>query len=770
MRSFRFLATVVFASVSIVALAGCSSETTFDGGTADGGSQDSGPLTAWVNPFIGTGGLGFSVGSMTPAANVPNGLVNIGPDTQSPTGASSFYHCAGYYYDDEIIQGFSHIHLPGIGVPDLGNILFMPVTGMDEKKISVENYRSRFSKSNETARPGYYSVILDEGDITAELTATTRAAAHRYTWPAAAADRTVVIDLSHALPGNSVKDAQVAIDTSAGTVAGVVRSMGGMAGRFGGPLIYFNARFNKPIMSTGTWKNQDYLPGTTAQSGDTIGTFIGFGPSDGVPVEAQVGISYVDAEGALRNRTTEMPDWGFDAIARAADASWEKELSVVRVEGGTNDERRMFYTALYHVMQSPTIFNDVDGRYMGIDKKIHTAEGFSYYTNFSMWDTYRTLHPLLVLLVPDRVQDMMKSLILMYEQGGALPRWPIAGGEGGSMIGDSADIIITDAYIKGITGFDAQKALQGMLLTADNPDPKTEYGGRGGLTEYLSLGYCAADKSGEGVSLTQEYAYDDFAISQLAGALGDTATRDRFIARSKYYANTFDKTLNFFVGRNADGSFITDFTDIGWDHRSYCEGDAWQYRFFVPFDIPGLAALFGGNGGLIAAMDDLFSKSYEEQKTRKDAWLYPNYYWQGNEPDIHTAYAYNEAGRPDLAQRWARWIAKALYGPGPAGLPGNDDCGTMSAWYMFTAMGFYAVPARDVYMTGSPIFSRIELNLKGGKMVIEAPGASKNNIYVPSAALGGKALAKPWFTHGEISGGGKIRFVMGDAPSTWGRF
>jgi predicted alpha-1,2-mannosidase len=740
-----------------------------DAGAPDGGA-DGGVvrLTSLVDPFIGTGGVGFGVGQVIPAALVPFGMVKAGPDTEGSNGTPGFSHCAGYYYPDEMIQGFSHIHLPGIGVPDEGNLLFMPVTGMDKGKTKVSGYRSYYSHKNEKAAPGYYSVLLDDTGITAELTAAARSAAHRYAWPSGA-DRHVVIDLSHALPGNGVKNSHITVDQAARTVSGSLNPTGGMAGRYGGPIIYFSARFSRPVVSFGVWNGDQYQPGTASADGDTVGAFLGFGQADGSPVEAIVGVSYVSVENATANLNAEMPGFDFDGYAKAADDAWEKELSVARVEGGTAADRKMFYTALYHLMYAPTMFTDVDGRYMGIDRKVHKAEGFIYHTDFSMWDTYRTLHPALTLLKPDRSRDLIRSLVRMYEDGGAFPIWPIATGEGGSMVGESADIIIADAYVKGITDFDAEKALEGMLLTADGPSP-APYGGRGGLQNYLNLGYVTADKDGGGsVSVTQEYCYNDFAISQLAGALGKTDVRDRFLERSKKYKNLFNDEYKFFIGRNSDKSWTTDFNDITWAEY-YVEGDAWQYRYFVPFDIPGLSSLFGGNAGLLAAMDDLFAKSKAEQPSRRDKIIFSKYYWQGNEPDIHTAYIYNELGRPDLGQEWVRWIIKTEFGTGPEGLPGNDDCGTMSAWLAFGLMGFYPVPARDVYMTGTPIFTRVELNLKGGKLVIEAPGASKDGKYVQSAELNGKPLDKPWFNHADIANGGSIKFVMGTTPSTWGRF
>jgi predicted alpha-1,2-mannosidase len=748
-----------------------------DAGTPDAGAPDAGAdagqvekLTSWVDPFIGTGGVGFGVGQMVPGATMPFGMVKVSPDTTERTGAVEFYHCAGYYYYDPYVLGFSHNHLPGVGVADLGNILFMPMTAMDETKTRPSEYRAPLDHATETAVPGYYSVVLPDRGVTAELTAMVHAALHRYTF-SAGAERFVLIDLDHMASSNTQAfDQHVTIDAAAGTVSGDVLGKGSFSGGYGGLRVYFHAVFNVPVASYGTWTEAGFAPGTAQAAGDAIGAYLGFGPADGTPIMARVGMSYISVEQAKTNLESEIPAFDFDAIRTAADAAWERDLSVVRVEGGTDRDKKIFYTALYHAYQMPTIFSDANGKYLGFDGEVHDAVNFTYYTDLSLWDTYRTLHPLIALLAPARARDMIVSLIKMYEQGGAFPRWPMGAGEGGSMVGDSFDIVIADAWLKGVTDFDVETAWTGMLKPADGPmPPGSRYGGRGGIESYLALGYVAADQEDGSVSETQEYTYNDFALSQLAAALGKTKDRDRFSARAGNYKNVFHPETKFFRGRNADGTWVEDFSETGWKDY-YVEGDAWQYRFFVPYDVPGLASLFGGNAGLIAELDRLFALSAEERKTQKDSPLFPSYYWHGNEPDIHTAFLYAEAGRPDLTADWSRWVVKEWYTDDQDGIPGNDDGGTMSAWLMFAMMGFYPVPARDIYIVGSPMFTKVTLNLKGGVFVVEALGASRNGKYVQTATLDGAALDTAWFSHTAIAGGARLRLEMGNAPSDWGRF
>ncbi|MBI5526897.1 MAG: glycoside hydrolase family 92 protein [Deltaproteobacteria bacterium] len=748
-----------------------------DSGITDAGVPDAGTdagqlekLTSYVDPFIGTGGVGFGVGQLIPGATMPFGMVKVSPDTTERTGAVEFYHCAGYYYYDPYVLGFSHNHLPGVGTADLGNVLFMPMVAMDEKMTRPSEYRAPLDHATELAVPGYYSVKLPDRDVTAELTATTHAALHRYTF-ASGSERFVLIDLDHMASSNTQAfDEHITIDTASGSVSGDVLGKGSFSGGYGGLRVYFHAVFSAPIFAYGTWTETGYVPGTAQAAGDAIGAFVGFGPSDGAPIMARVGMSYISAEQAKANLEVEIPSFDFDAVRAAADAAWEAELSVARVEGGTAAERTMFYTALYHVFQLPTVFGDANGKYLGFDGQVHDAPDFTYYTDFSLWDTYRTLHPLLTLIAPDRTREMIVSLIKMYEQGGAFPRWPMGTGESGSMVGDSFSIVIADAFVKGVTDFDVDTAWEGMLPPADGPmPPGTTYGGRGGIEDYLALGYVAADHDSGSVSETQEYAYNDFAIAQLAAALGKTADQERFTQRAGNYKNVFHPESKFFRGRNADGTWVEDFSETGWKDY-YVEGNAWQYRFFVPHDVPGLAALFGGPAALVAELDRLFALSKAAYPDEKGSPLFPKYYWQGNEIDIHTAYVYAEAGRPDLTAEWARWVMRSWYGADPDGIPGNDDGGTMSAWLMFAMMGFYPVPARDIYVVGSPVFTKVTLNLKGGTFVIEAPGASRNGKYVQEATLDGAALDRPWFSHTAVASGARLRLEMGATPSDWGKF
>ncbi|RJO64781.1 MAG: glycoside hydrolase family 92 protein [Myxococcales bacterium] len=725
-----------------------------------------------VNPFIGTGGLGYSVGSGLPGALAPFGLVKVSPDTEKETGAPPFYHCSGYHADDTIIDGFSHVHIYGAGAADLGNIRFMPILGpITPDKTRPMNYRSPFQKTNEYAKPGWYAVTLDATGTTAELTATEHAAHHRYTFSAEPADGRgyLLIDLDEGVPSTRVTDGGIAVDAEARTVEGWVLSSGDFSGRYGGMPIYFAARFNRPFDHWGTWagSHETLNDGAPVQSGDILGAYLGFDLGDGEPVEAQVGVSYVSIDNARENREAEMPEWDFDGARAATEAAWEDELSVVRFEGGAHDQRVIMATALYHAFIHPDIFSDVNGEYVGFDRQTHTAEGEAYYNTFSLWDTYRTLHPLMTLLKPERTRDMMTSLVKMAEQGGWLPRWPMGLGDSGSMIGTSADVAIADAYVKGVADFDVDTAFAKIEAAASGP--AGHYGDRGGIEEYMTLGYVADDKQGGSVAKTMEYGVDDSAIANLARALGETEKADYYAERSKNYRHLWYADEQFFFPRNSDGSWITDLSLDSWE-EPYTEGTAWQYIWLAPHDMRGLLGLFGSQESMTAKLTTFFEEGKREAEGGTVFALdAPAYYWHGNEPDIHAAYLFLQGGRPDLTQKWVEWISNALYSTAPDGLAGNDDCGTLSAWYVFSSLGFYPIAGSDVYLVGKPLFPHAEAALAGGTLTVEAPDVSPENIYVQGVTLDGAPLDVPWFFHRDIAQGATLHFDMGPEPSEWGK-
>jgi predicted alpha-1,2-mannosidase len=477
-----------------------------------------------------------------------------------------------------------------------------------------------------------------------------------------------------------------------------------------------------------------------------------------------VGLSWVDAAGALHNRLEdEASASGFDAARDQARTAWEAVLGRIQVEGGSALQQRIFYSALYHAYLHPTRFSDADGRYAGLDGQVHDDEGQPFYTDFSLWDTYRTLHPLLALLEPSTTADMAQSLVRMADQWGGLPKWPMANAEAGSMIGSPASILLADAYLKGIDNFDVEGAWSHMLAQATGPVPA---GTRSGLEEYLDLGYVAADRDSGSVSKTQEYNWADFAIANLGEALGHTAEAEALRTQSRSCAALWDDAVGFFRGRNADGTWDPSFQDERWEEY-FVEGNAHQHLWLTPYP-EVLAAVMGGRSGALDRLTRFFEQSNEHWDCCDlRLWAPGPFYWHGNEPDLHAAYTFALLGRPAQAQRWVPWVRDLHYGLSPEGLPGNDDVGTLSAWYVWTALGLYPWAGSDLYVLGTPVFSRAVLHLDQGDLIIEATGLS-DGPYVQGVTLNGAPLNLPWLHHDEIAGGGTLSFTLGAEPSTWG--
>jgi predicted alpha-1,2-mannosidase len=722
-----------------------------------------------VDPLIGTDFYGAAFGASFPGATRPFGMVKLGPETSSPNGRVPILHAVGYAYDDAYVNGFSHAHLQGIGVADYGQVMLMPTVGMDEAKIVERNSRAQFSHADEVARPGYYAVKLATG-VQVELTATERAGMHRYTFkPGQAA--VVLLDLGHMSGDGKSLEGHLVLDPSNRLMEGWMAAAGGLSGRVnGGVKTYVSVTFDRPVKASGTWVGDAFQPGSAQAdlvdvNGARVGGWFEFDLGESPAVHARVGISFVDVAGARANARAEVEGRDFDALREEAQQSWEQALGQVQVTGGTPDQRTIFYTGLYHALFLPTLFTDVDGRYTGIDQQVHQAGEYVYYTDFSLWDTYRTEHPLLTLLLPQRQRDMAQSLVRMYEQGGFVPIWPIGTGESSCMVGESGDVVIADTVIKGITGFDVAKAYEGLVSSAILPEDggKTVHP-RGCLRSYVELGYCAADAEDSSVSKTMEYAYDDFALARLAEHLGRADDVALFDGRAQGYKLLWHPESAFFRGRNADGSWDQPFDQFKWLDW-YTEGDAWHYRFFAPWDADGLATLMGGADTLTTYLVEFFEGALAEHGT-----LMPGkFYWHGNEPDIHSPWLFADAGRPDLAQRWVRWVMDVKYTAQPDGLNGNDDCGTLSSWYVFSALGLYPVPARDYYLLGAPAFTSASLALAGGTLTVRAEGASPENLYVQSATWNGAPLAEPRLKHAQLAAGGELVFDLGPQPSAWAR-
>ncbi len=712
------------------------------------------PIAEKVNPFIGTDAHGHTY----PGVSLPFGMVQLSPDTRD----NGWDWCSGYHYSSRTIMGFSHTHLDGTGCADLGDFLFMPTTGDlqftvgDERNTST-GYRSRFSHDQEKASAGYYSVKLQDYDINVELTATPRVGFHKYTFPATK-EANVIIDLKHAIGGARIGESE-AIIYSKNEIRGYIRKHGWSPDRF----LYFVAQFSRPFEDAGLVSDGKQLDNSIKNvQSRNIQCYARFDTTQDQLIQVKVGISAVDWNGAAKNLTSECPGWDFDAVCDKAKATWEDELSRISVKGRTADEQTVFYTALYRCCLTPNLFMDVDGRYRGTDRKVHQAKDYDNYSIFSLWDTFRAEAPLFTIIDQKRAADFVSSMIGKYQQNGLLPYWELHSGETWCMIGYHAIPVIADAWMKGIRNFDIEEGFKAMVHSAMQDHQ--------GLREYKALGYAASDKEGQSASRTVEYAYDDWCISQVAKDLGKTADYKKFALRGQYYRNLFDKKNGFNHAKDSNGAWKVDFNpdNLPADGASeYTEGNSWHYTFFAPHDVNGVIELLGGDKGFINKMDELFTRPGKEHV---DVSGLIGQYAQGNEPCHNFAYLYSFAGAPDKTQERVNQITSTLFTNTPDGLCGNNDCGQMSAWYVFSAMGFYPVcPAQPIYVFGSPTFPEAQINLENGKSFkIVARNASPANIYIQSAKLNGKKYTKSYINHSDVMAGGELVMVMGNKPSRFG--
>lgn len=716
-----------------------------------------------VDPFISTGGNRYVCGNNPPAAMMPLGLVRLGPDTISADGTTAT-NMSGYYYHDSQILGFSHTRLCGTGAIDGGHFRVFPDRNDVPLAERRQHMQTRFDHKHESASPGYYSVSLPEFQINAEMTATRRVGFHRYRFEAGVAPR-VVIDVGSALGGGRSEACEVHVNPDSHEITGTARTFGSFSGRYGGLKVYFAARFRQPWQNCSTWSGTSIDANGIDTTGDDVGVACSFAVGE-TTVELAVALSHVSIENARENLKSEVAERSFDDVHEAAVVAWNTLLSTVQIEGGTATDQTIFYTALYHSFMMPTVFNDVNGQYLGFDRKTHQADGFEYYTDMSLWDTFRTTHPLFTLLTPKRHRDMLVSLVKMAEQGGNLPRWPSGGGFSNSMFGAPADVAIADAWLKGIRDFDVETAYAMMRKSALEPAPKgAPYSGREGIADYVKYGYCPSDTMNGAVAKTLEYATTDAAIGQLAAALGKTEDAEMFSKRGQSYRQLWNSETQFFQPRDTAGKFSTPlmptlltYADIGKKFTDdYVEGSALQWRWAVSHDGGGLVALFKNKEEFVTELEDFFANSNMLVGT------IPNgYYWQGNQPDIHAVYLFNAAGRPDLTQKWVRWILEHKHGVGPDGLDGNDDGGTLSAWYVFSSLGFYPVVGTDRYELGSPLWKRAVVKIGDHDLEIIADNYAADHVFVDRVELNGKPLDRRWIAHHEIANGLTLRFVMSD--------
>lgn len=727
------------------------------------------PLSSQVNPFIGTGGVPWTCANNFPGVSLPFGVMRLSPETSSFLTNEKALNTSGYFYGDNKIIGFSHTRLVGTGATDGGHFLVMPIVGSDLEKESPQNKSYHFSHKDELAYPGYYSVNLPEQDIKVELTGTERVGIHRYTF-ARDKDPTILLDVTHALGDKRSEEGYININPETQKVEGHVRTFGSFGSRFGGLKIYFAARFSAPFESYGLWKNDAFSMNSNSANGDQICAGFTFERGNNQnSIELKLAISHVSIENAWENLEVETSEKQFDDVALEALRAWEKRLFSMKITGGSEEQRINFYTALYRCFQMPTMFSDINGDYTGFDKKVHRADSFRYFTDMSIWDTFRTVHPLFNLIAPKDQNDMIVSLIQMAKEGGWLPRWPSGYGYTGSMLGSASDIVISEAWQKGIRDYDIEFAYQNMKMIAlASTPPGSAYSGRRGNDDCVKYGFCPADSMEQAVSRTLEYAWSDYSIGLLAKELGYAEDAQIFHDYSMNYKEVWNPETQYFHPRNADGNFVEDFdplllTYLAGDEsftNDYVEGSALQWRWAPLFDAPGLIDLFESKDYFVRELNDFFEKSEPERGN----WNPGSYYWHGNEPDIHAAYLFNYARRPDLTQHWVRWILDTRYANRYDGLDGNDDAGTLSAWYVFSALGFYPVAGTDIYQLGAPLFEQAEINLGNAKLTIIAENYAPDHKYVKKVWLNDTILNRTWFEHHEIIVGGTLRFEMSKEP------
>ena len=745
----------------------------------------------YVNPFIGTDFFAH----MFPGPTLPFGMVQLSPDTD----IRGWTYCAGYQYADNSIMGFSHTHYSGVGMAAAGDILIMPTVSQKlqvtpgPKEYPGKGYRSGFDHRDEEASPGYYSVLLKDYEVKAELTASRRVGMHKYTFPNTN-DAHILIDLGHNIGKRPEGKSHLEFADNH-TIQGYKVSQEA--------IVYFVAEFSRPFDAYGTWdagyvtpeSGASVFPWKSAESGRNIGAFVNYRTREGEVILVKVGLSYVSVDGARKNLETEIPDWNFMAVRRKAYDTWNNELKKVSVKTNDVGEKQVFYTALYHAILAQRIFNDVDGKYMGMDGKVHVAEDYDFFPSFFCWDTYRTEHPLMTLVEPEHVNDMIRSIVDKTSHYGWLPAQHHRNRYGQGMAGDHLFPIIVDAYMKGFRDWDVKFLYDAMWKKATQmpPAPLPPENGRSGLKEYETLGYVPVDKRQESVSNTLELAYDDWCLAQMARALGKKNDYREMIKRAHNYKNLFDPRVCFMRPRLTDGSWLPackgqpagivrkgghswyDCFDpllVGRrPNRYFTESNAWQYVWSVQQDIPGLIELFGSKEKFIAKLDTFFTMSPEVSGPKYVGVVGTiGQYVQGNQPSHHVAYLYDYAGQPWKTQKWIREVMK-LYRNNPGGICGNEDMGSLSSWFVFSAMGFYPVtPGSNVYLIGSPLLEEVTLKknppYRNKDFTIIAHNVSDRNKYIRSATLNGQPLNRIWLTQEDIVKGGTLVFEMAALPDT----
>ncbi|UOB17281.1 GH92 family glycosyl hydrolase [Abyssalbus ytuae] len=743
-------------------------------------AQDENPVE-YVDPLIGTAKMGH----LYPGATAPFGSVQLSPDTDTiPYAVNGRYnrdvykYCAGYQYEDETITGFSHTHFSGTGHSDLGDFLVMPTIGELHLNPGTETnpdsgYRSRFSHDEEYAEAGYYKVKLKDYEIDAELTATTRVGMHRYTFNKGN-EAHIILDLQAGIYNYEEKNVWTFVRVENDTLVTGYRQTNGWART---KKVYFAMSFSKPFKNFGQakqktgvyrgfWGRFDQTKNFPEMAGKNLKLYFDFDIQEQENIKIKLAVSPVSTEGALKNLQVEIPHWDFDKVKKQTQQAWNAELSKIEIETLKHSDKVNFYTAMYHAFLGPTVYMDVDGRYRGLDQNIHKAENFINYTSFSLWDTYRALHPLFNILQPDRNTDMISSMLEHQKQSvhGMLPIWSHYANENWCMIGYHSASVIADAIVKDNVNFDTDEALKAMVETA-----KVSY--FDGLGEYMEKGYVPEDVSGASVSKTLEYAYDDWAIAQAAKKLGNNSVYKEFMERSGNYKNVFDKKTGFMRPKLKNGSFKKEFDELDTHGQGFIEGNSWNYSLYVPHAPEEMIKMMGGKKQFSTHLDSLFTmnlpdKYFENTEDISREGIIGNYV-HGNEPSHHVPYLYNWTDDAYKAQDKIRNILKLKYQTGPEGLSGNDDFGQMSAWYIFSSLGFYPVaPGSENYALGSPAVKKATVKLKNGNVfTIETKNQSSTNVYVKKVELNGEPITQPFISHKSIINGGKLVFYMSGKPN-----
>ncbi|MCF8367952.1 MAG: GH92 family glycosyl hydrolase [Bacteroidales bacterium] len=735
-------------------------------------------FTQFVNPFIGTKKMGHTF----PGAVVPFGMVQLSPDTDTigywdeendRYNKKVYEYCAGYQYDDPTIVGFSHTHFSGTGHSDLGDFLIMPTKGELQLNPGTADkpemgYRSAYNKKTEMAEPGYYRVKLDDGSITCELTATERVGFHQYSIPESE-DAHIILDLIHGIYNYDDKNIWTFVRVENDTLVTGYRQTSGWART---KTVYFAMVFSKPMKSYGHKKYDESVyrgfyrkfneeENFPEMAGRKIRAHFDFKIEEHQQLKVKFAISAVSTDGALKNLQAEIPGWNFGKVRQAAKEKWNKELSKIQVETMTTDEKTVFYTALYHAFISPVIYEDVDGQYRGLDQNIHQSDGFTNYTIFSLWDTYRALHPLFNLLQPKRNNDMVFSMLAHFDQSvhPMLPVWSHWSNENWCMIGYHSVSVISDAIEKGNFSGNINRALDACVKTA-------EYKPYDGLKYYIELGYVPEDKNNSSVSKTLEYAYDDWAIAQIAKKADNEEIYDQFMKRSENYRHVFDPEIGFMRPKLSDGKFRKEFDPLDTHGQGFIEGNAWNYGLYIPQYPEALIELYGGKKKFTKMLDQLFTLQLDDKHIEANEDITRDgiigLYVHGNEPGHHIPYLYNYAGYPEKTQERVRMICNTMFANTPDGLCGNDDCGQMSAWYVFSALGFYPVcPGSDTYALGSPLVKSAVIDLgNGNTLSISVENQSPQNVHVKSVSLNGEKVRTPFLTYDDLIKGGELVFRM----------